>query len=190
MKGAYLFLADGFEETEAFATLDVLRRGGIAVETVSMNDDPFVTGAHGVVTVADTVFAQVKELPAEGTRSGDLMVFPGGMPGAAHLAENAELVALMQAHYAEGGLLAAICAAPGLVTAQLPDLKGVRFTCYEGFQEAPEAKGAIYERLPAVTCGNLVTGRGPGYAIDFGLAILAALKGPQTAQAVREGMFI
>ncbi len=190
MKGAYLFLADGFEETEAIATLDVLRRGGIGVQTVSMNEDPFVTGAHGVAMVADCLFEEVTDLPAEGTDGSDLMVFPGGMPGASNLAGNARLIALMQEHYADGGIVAAICAAPGLVVSQLPDLEGVRFTCYEGFQEAPLAKGAVYERKPAVTCGNLVTGRGPGYAIDFGLAILTALKGPDAAEAVRSGMFV
>lgn len=187
MKGIYLFLADGFEETEAIATLDVLRRGKVAVETVSMNEDPFVTGAHGVPFIADRLFM---EMTAEKATPADVMIFPGGLPGASNLAGNKELVNLMKAHYADGGIVAAICAAPGLVVSQLDGLQGVRFTCYEGFQEALEKQGAVYERVPAVTYGNLVTGRGPGYAIDFGLAILTALKGADTAAAVREGMFV
>lgn len=188
MRENYIFLADGFEETEALGTLDVLRRGGVDVKTVSLREDRTVTGAHDVPVVADWTYGEFKSRirPAE----TDVLVFPGGMPGTKHLAENAELMALMKRHYAEGGAVAAICAAPGLVVSQLPDLRGRKFTCYDGFEEALLAKGAEYIKVPAVADGNLITGRGPGCAMDFGLVIVEYLKGSDVAARVKQGLML
>ena len=194
MKGNYIFLADGFEEIEALATLDVLRRGGIEVCTVSINDSEIVTGAHGVPVTVDLTRDRFDERTGIGGTTGmDVMVFPGGMPGAKNLAEDVGLMELMKRHYAEGGTLAAICAAPGLVLSQLPSLEGKRFTCYDGFEAAPIAKGGEYAGAPGVTVvssGNLITGRGPGCAVDFGLAIVEHLKGSSLAKELRSGMMI
>lgn len=191
MKGVYIFLANGFEETEALAPLDILRRGGVDVKTVSVHRDKYVTGSHKVTVAADLTYGEFKaELELEGTDRNDVMIFPGGMPGTRNLAQNPELINLMRLHYFEGGSLAAICAAPGLVISQLPSMSGIHFTCYDGFEDGPVARGGIYEKKPAVTDGNIITGRGPGCAVDFGLAILEHLKGAEEAAAVRSSLML
>lgn len=191
MKGVYIFLANGFEEIEALATLDVLRRGGVDVKTVSVLYDKFVTGSHKTTVVADMTYGEFKaEVQLDGTDESDVMIFPGGMPGTRNLAENGEIINFMRLHYAEGGAVAAICAAPGLVVSQLPSLQGKHFTCFDGFEDAPVARGGIYEQKPVVRDGNLITGRGAGCAVEFGLAILAHLKGEETAAAVRHSLML
>ena len=191
MKGVYIFLANGFEEIEALATLDVLRRGGVDVKTVSVLYDKFVTGSHKTTVVADMTYGEFKaEVQLDGTDESDVMIFPGGMPGTRNLAENGEIINFMRLHYAEGGAVAAICAAPGLVVSQLPSLRGKHFTCFDGFEDAPVARGGIYEQKPAVRDGNLITGRGAGCAVEFGLAFLAHLKGEEAAAAVRHSMML
>ncbi len=212
MKGIRIFLAEGFEETEALATLDVLRRGKIDALTVSTKDEgTLVTGSHGIPVFADMPFSEfLSGLQEEGTGPYDVMIFPGGMPGtrnlAAHerlmdlmkrhhaltrnLAAHERLMDLMKRHHALGGTVAAICAAPGLVVSQLDGLEGIRFTCYDGFEEHLLAKGAEYVKAPAVADGTLITGRGAGCAIDFGLKILDHLRGPEAAAAVRKGLMI
>lgn len=191
MKGVYVFLANGFEETEALAPVDILRRGGVDVKTVSVNYDKFVTGSHKVTVVADLTYGEFKsEVELEGTEEKDTIIFPGGMPGTKNLAENAEIINFMRLHYAEGGTVAAICAAPGLVVSQLPSLEGRHFTCFDGFEDAPIARGGIYEKKPAVSDGNLITGRGAGCAVEFGLAILAHLKGKEEAAKVRHAIML
>lgn len=191
MKGVYIFLANGFEEIEALATLDVLRRGGVDVKTVSVLYDKFVTGSHKTTVVADITYGEFKaEVQLDGTDESDVMIFPGGMPGTRNLAENGEIINFMRLHYAEGGAVAAICAAPGLVVSQLPSLQGKHFTCFDGFEDAPVARGGIYEKKPAVRDGNLITGRGAGCAVEFGLAILAHLKGEEAAAAVRHSLML
>lgn len=191
MKGVYIFLANGFEEIEALATLDVLRRGGVDVKTVSVLYDKFVTGSHKTTVVADMTYGEFKaEVQLDGTDESDVMIFPGGMPGTRNLAENGELINFMRLHYAEDGAVAAICAAPGLVVSQLPSLQGKHFTCFDGFEDAPVARGGIYEQKPAVRDGNLITGRGAGCAVEFGLAILAHLKGEEAAAAVRHSLML
>lgn len=191
MKGVYIFLANGFEEIEALATLDVLRRGGVDVKTVSVLYDKFVTGSHKTTVVADMTYGEFKaEVQLDGTDESDVMIFPGGMPGTRSLAENGEIINFMRLHYAEGGAVAAICAAPGLVVSQLPSLQGKHFTCFDGFEDAPVARGGVYEKKPAVRDGNLITGRGAGCAVEFGLAILAHLKGEEAAAAVRHSLML
>lgn len=191
MKGVYIFLANGFEEIEALATLDVLRRGGVDVKTVSVLYDKFVTGSHKTTVVADMTYGEFKaEVQLDGTDESDVMIFPGGMPGTRNLAENGEIINFMRLHYAEGGAVAAICAAPGLVVSQLPSLQGKHFTCFDGFEDAPVARGGIYEKKPAVRDGNLITARGAGCAVEFGLAILAHLKGEEAAAAVRHSLML
>lgn len=191
MKGVYIFLANGFEEIEALATLDVLRRGGVDVKTVSVLYDKFVTGSHKTTVVADMTYGEFKaEVQLDGTDESDVMIFPGGMPGTRNLAENGEIINFMRLHYAEGGAVAAICAAPGLVVSQLPSLQGKHFTCFDGFEDAPVARGGIYEQKPAVRDGNLITGRGAGCAVEFGLAILAHLKGEEAAATVRHSLML
>jgi 4-methyl-5(b-hydroxyethyl)-thiazole monophosphate biosynthesis len=191
MKGIYIFLANGFEETEALTTVDILRRGGIDILTVSIHRDKFVVASHKIPVVADMTYGEFKEnVMIEGTEPEDVIIFPGGMPGTKNLAANSEIINFMRLHYAEGGTVAAICAAPGLVVSQLPSLKGKHFTCYDGYEEALISKGGIYEKVPAVTDGNLITGRGAGCTVQFALAILEYLKGEEAVEKVKGGLMI
>ena len=199
MKGIYIFLADGFEDMEALATLDVLRRGGLDVRTVAIQtgkpDDylygeRFVTSSRGVPVVADLTFEEFEAVSAGDTSSEDVMVFPGGMPGTRNLAATEDLMSIAKSHFEAGGIVAAICAAPGLVASQLPGVEGRKFTCFDGFERAMIARGAKYRKQPAVADGNLITGRGPGCAIDFALEILRSLKGNAAASEFRKGLML
>ena len=184
MNGIYIFLADGFEDMEAIATRDVLLRGGVDVQTVSITDEPFVTSSHGLTVSVDLTRDDFDDdAPA-------VMIFPGGMPGSKNLAADKALMALMRRCYAGGGIVAAICAAPGLVASQLEDVTGKRFTCFEGFQDAMIGRGAVYTPESAVVDGRLITGRGAGHAVNFGLAILETLKGKEAADHVRAGLML
>lgn len=188
MSASYVFLAEGFEETEALATLDVLRRGRMEVYTVAIDNNPYVTGSHGITVHADK---KLSEIPSGEIAEGEgVMVFPGGMPGTKNLAADKPLMDLMKRHFANHGIVAAICAAPGLVASQLDGLSGRKFTCFDGFETYMQDKGAVYVKAPAVVDGNLVTGRGAGCAVDFGLAILSVVKGAETVAQVRHGMML
>ena len=197
MKGVHIFLANGFEDMEALATRDILLRGGVPVITVSITDDYLVESSHGLEVTADTSWADL-EVMEPGTSASDIMIFPGGMPGSRNLASHAELMEILLDHWARGGAVAAICAAPGLVVSQLPGLTGRKFTCFDGFEDALIAAGAVYTPEGTVTSpasapspgGTLITGRGAGWAVDFGLAILAYLRGPEAAAKVRAGLML
>lgn len=188
MKGVNIFLADGFEDIEALAANDVLRRGGIQTRLVSMNSGLEVKSSHGVTIVADVLFSDICKSNG-GTEENDVMVFPGGMPGTRNLAANAELIELMNAHYAAGGTVAAICAAPGLVLGQLRGVEEASFTCFEGFQKQPQANGWQFCRRPSNTSGRIITGRSAGFAVNFGLEILKKLNGSNAVATVESGIF-
>lgn len=191
MKGIYIFLADGFEISEALTPVDVLRRGGVNVKIVSIYDDRIVTSSNRIPVIADMAFGEFKASTSFGPcLSSDVMIFPGGMPGSSNLAAFDKLMDIMRQHYAEGGTVAAICAAPGLVLTNLPDLEGRRMTCYDGFDEPIVAKGAEYVKEGVVVDGNMITGRGPGWALEFGLKILEHIKGAETAAKVKAGMML
>ena len=188
MKGINIFLADGFEDIEALAVNDVLRRAGLRVNLVAISDEPFVVSSHGVTIGVEDYFSEW-----DGNHSGtglkDFMIFPGGMPGSKNLAACKALIAAMREHYAAGGSLAAICAAPGLVLSQLDVPEGLEFTCFDGFQDALIAEGATFHDVPAVSCGRIVTGRSAGNAVAFGLAILEHIKGKDEMEKVKAAMF-
>jgi 4-methyl-5(b-hydroxyethyl)-thiazole monophosphate biosynthesis len=191
MKGIYIFLADGFEISEALTTVNMLRRGGLNVKTVSIYDDRIVTSSNRIPVIADMAFGEFKASTSFGPcLPTDVMIFPGGMPGSSNLAAFGKLMDIMQQHYAEGGTLAAICAAPGVVLGLLPDLEGKKMTCYDGFEDALTAKGVEYVKEGVVVDGNLITGRGPGWAVEFGLAILAHIKGQEVADKVKAGLML
>ena len=191
MKGTYVFLADGFEISEALTTVNMLRRGGINVKTVSIYDDRIVTSSNRIPVIADMAFGEFKASTSFGPcLPSDVMIFPGGMPGSANLAAFGKLMDIMQQHYTEGGTVAAICAAPAVVLTLLPDLEGKKMTCYDGFEAELTAKGAEYVKEGVVTDGNMITGRGPGWAVEFGLAILAHIKGQETADKVKAGLML
>ncbi len=189
MKGINIFLADGFEDIEALAVNDVLKRGGLHPTLVSISDDPFVTSSHGV-TVGVEAFLSDLDMEYNETTSDDFMIFPGGMPGSSNLASCKPLIDAMNAHYAAGGSLAAICAAPGLVLGQLDDVEGLEFTCFDGFQESLLSRGACFVNAPAVRSGRVITGRSAGHAWSFALEILSALADEKTVDKVRHGLFL
>lgn len=191
MKGTYIFLADGFEISEALTTVNMLRRGGVNVKTVSIYSDRIVTSSNRIPVIADMSFGEFKASTSFGPcLPSDVMIFPGGMPGSANLAAFEKLMDIMRQHYGEGGTVAAICAAPGVVLTKLPDISGRKMTCYDGFEDMLREKGAEYVREGVVADGNIITGRGPGWAVDFGLRILAHVKGQETADKVKAGLML
>ena len=171
----YVFLADGFEETEAIAPIDMLRRAGVTVQTVGIGTDT-PTGTHGITVRADLPETAVTTDGLEG------IVLPGGLPGTTNL-EASETVQRLLDYCADNDLLiAAICAAPS-VLGHKGLLDGRRYTCYPGFETADGATGE-----PAVCDGPIVTGKGAGAALAFGAALIEALYGKEKADAVCGGM--
>lgn len=179
MAKVYEFLADGFEDVEALAPLDILRRGGQDVKTVSIMPTASVTSAHGVVVKADL---QIAEADLE---DADLLVLPGGMPGAANLNndENVHNALLRQAE--KGGLIGAICAAP-LVLGGLGLLQGRRATCYPGFEQY--LLGADVTGELVTVDGNITTAKGPGAAFAFGYTLLRNFVGEEQVEQLKQGM--
>ncbi|MCM1292349.1 MAG: DJ-1/PfpI family protein [Bacteroides sp.] len=179
---SYLFLADGFEEVEALATTDVLRRAEMQVRTVAVKDDFEVTGAHGITVKADLLIADV----AVGEDT-EWLICPGGMPGATNLASNDKLKRMLVDQNKRGGKIAAICASPAVVLSPLGLLKGRRATCYPGFEPIVDTEAEMTGQ-PVVVDGNLITGNGPASTLSFALAIVTATKGAEAAGAVAQGM--
>lgn len=175
----YEFLATGFEEVEALAPVDILRRGGVEIKTVSITGNLVVESAHGVGIRADLLFDEAD------LASADLLMLPGGLPGATNLNDHEGLRRALTEHNARGRRIAAICAAP-LVLGGLGLLEGRRATCYPGFEKY--MTGATYTAELFTTDGNITTGRGPAAVLPYSYAILEQLAGADTAKAVRDGM--
>lgn len=172
-------LAEGFEEIEALMPVDVLRRGGVDVSTVSITSERAVKGAHGVTVEADMTF---DEADFDGA---DMVLLPGGMPGAANLDVHSGVRNVLIDYANKGKRIGAICAAP-MVLGRLGLLKGRNATCYPGFEKYLE--GATTNSELFVIDGNIITGKGPAAAFDYSLAILSLLCGDQTAEQVGDGM--
>jgi len=181
MKKVFIFLAEGFEETEAVATMDVMLRGELDVTSVSITGNLLVTGAHGIAVNADTLFEKAN------LSTGDMLVLPGGTPGAFNLNEHTGLKQALEQYAANGKKIAAICAAP-LVFGGLGLLQGKKATAYPGFEST--LKGATFINTPVVKSGNIITGRGPGFSFDFGLAIVEELQGKAIADKVAAGLLL
>lgn len=181
MKKVYSFFADGFEDIEALTPVDVLRRGGLDVTTVSITENKQVTSAHNVTVVCDELFDNLSFADA------DMLILPGGMPGAANLNAHEGLRELILRQNAEQKPLAAICAAP-MVYGNLGLLKGRRATCYPGFETYLE--GAEYTARPVEQDGHFITGKGPGAAMAFAFAILEHFCGKEKADELKAGMMI
>ena len=189
MKGVNIFLAEGFEDVEALATFDVLRRGGVRADLIAIGDEPFVASSHGLMVGVENFLSDI-DFDHSGTTERDVMIFPGGMPGSKNLACCKPLIRELRAHYASGGTVAAICAAPGLVLGQLDCWEDTAFTCFDGFEEGPSAKGGIFCPKPAIADGRVITGRSAGHAVAFALEILRKLKGDDAAAQVSHQMFL
>jgi len=179
MAKAYQFMADGFEDIEALAPVDILRRGGVDIKTVSITGSREVTSAHGVTILADITFEEAN------LDDADLLMLPGGMPGAANLRDHRALGEALTEQAQCGGMVSAICAAP-MVLGTLGLLRGKRATCYPGFEDFLE--GAQPTGAMCTVDGNITTGKGPGAALEYGYTLLAQLTNEQTAREVAEGM--
>ena len=180
MKTMYVFLAEGFEEIEALAPVDVMRRAGLAVTMVSVTDDLVVKGAHGIPVVADASFGDLDYADAA------LLFLPGGLPGATNLEAHVGLGELLNAKANEETvILSAICAAP-LVLGGLGLLQGKQATCYPGFEDT--MKGATYTGAKVTVDGNIFTACGPGAAWELGFTFVEHFCGVEKADELRKGM--
>ena len=159
MGTVYAFFADGFEEIEAFTAIDTLRRAGLNVEIVSVTPDEIVVGAHDISVLCDVNFVNCDFFDA------DLLLLPGGMPGAATLDKQ-----------------------EGLVLGKLGLLKGRKATCYPSFEQYLDGAECVNE--PVVVDGNIITGMGPGAAMDFALAIVEKLEGKEKVEELVEAMCV
>lgn len=172
----YVFLADGFEEVEGLTVVDILRRAGAEVRTVSIMGRKNVISSHQVEIMADLLFEELSE-------DAEMLVLPGGIPGTPNLKAHAGLDALIRKSVEQGIYLAAICAAP-TVYGSKGLLKGRKATCYPGMEGELLGAEVSYEKV--VTDGTFITSRGLGTAIDFGLKLAEILKGKSVADSVAE----
>lgn len=175
----YIMLAEGFEEVEALTVVDVVRRAGVEAHTVSITHSNEVVGAHGIKVTTDSLFTEVNLATSE------LVVLPGGMPGALNLRNDSALCAVLKERANNNFPIAAICAAP-FILGELGLLHNKRATCYPGFEdklEGAECTGAMVEQD-----GNIITGKGPAAAMEFALKIAELLAGKAKSDEVAAGM--
>lgn len=181
MKKALLFLADGFEEVEALAPLDILRRGEVEVLTVSVTGNKKVKGSHNIFVEADILMEDLSEEQV----NADAYILPGGMPGAATLSEEPRVQELLLKGNQAGNLIAAICAAP-MALGNLNLLNGKEAICYPSFEK--HLKGAKISEKSVVKDGNVITAKGVGVAFPFGYMLLEYLVGKEKTEALKEQM--
>ncbi len=174
-------IADGIEELEAVGIIDTLRRADADVTVASVGPLQ-VTASRGVKLTADTTIANCANV------AYDCIVLPGGMPGAEHLRDSADLVALLKGQKAAGRLIAAICAAPAVVLHHHGLLRNVKATCYPSMQSQLDSDHVSSDRV--VVHGTCVTAQGPGVAIEFALKLVEVLYGPAKARDVGAAMLV
>lgn len=172
----YLFLAEGFEEVEALAPLDILRRAGIEVKTVGINDN-FITGSHNI-TVACDLSTTALEIP----ENLEAVVLPGGMPGTLNLEVSKTVQNFIDYAFNNNKLICAICAAPSIL-GHKGYLDGKEAICFPGYEE--ELEGAIISKKAVVRDGKFITAKGMGVATQFGLEIVAAIAGKEKADSIK-----
>lgn len=174
-------LANGFEEIEAIVPVDVWRRAGFNVQTVSISQELIVTGAHQISLLADSLIDETDASDA------DMIFLPGGLPGAKNLDAHTGLKKLILSLSQNKKVLGAICAAP-LVLGHNQLLEGKRATCFPGFEK--ELYGAKYTGASIETDGNIVTGKGAGVAIQFAFTIVARFLGESFSKELESKMQI
>jgi 4-methyl-5(b-hydroxyethyl)-thiazole monophosphate biosynthesis len=178
MTRVLVLLAEGFEELEAVAVVDLLRRADIEVRMVALAHRE-VTGSHGITVVADVSLDEVE------VGDYDMIVLPGGMPGTTHLKSDPRVTRLLRQFAESGRYTAAICAAPS-VLAHAGLLAGRKATSFPGFLTPGSAPDIRLSEDPVVVDGKIVTSRGPGTAVPFGLALIELLEGPEARRAVQD----
>ena len=183
MKESFLFLAEGFEEVEALTAVDVLRRAGMPVKTVSITSALQVKGAHGVIVSADVLYDNTM------FRDAAWLILPGGLPGADNLHDYSPLIGLLRNQFESmRGRIAAICAAPAVVLGAEGILRGRRATCFPGFES--KLLGAEYVDAPVVRDDKFVLGNGPANALLWALTIVEEELGQEKAANVANGMLV
>ena len=176
----YMFLADGFEEIEALCPLDILRRAGIEVTTVGIGKD-VIGGAHGITVHADIVDVMYRD------SSPEMLILPGGMPGADNLDKSRIVDAALRAGAKNGAYLCAICAAP-FVLGKRGLLESKRAVCFPGFEKFLVG-ATVSEAETVVRDGNIITAKGMGAAFEFGLELARVLKDNETAEKIKASVF-
>lgn len=179
MSKVYIFLADGFEDIEGLTVVDLMRRAGIDIETISIKKTREVVTSHHITMYADRIFENTDFSDA------DLLVLPGGMPGTKYLGEYGPLAELLEDFYGKGGRIAAICAAPSIFSA-LGFLKGRKATAYPSFMEKLDGADAVEDEV--TVDGNVTTSRGLGTAIPFALSLIEQLMGKEKADQIAESV--
>ncbi len=177
----YVHLADGFEEVEAMTIVDLLRRADMETQTVSMNGKKMVSGTHGVAMEADVLFEDADY------EACDMIVLPGGMPGAENLGNHEGLATHIRSFAENGKYLAAICAAPMVFAAQ-GALEGKKAVIYPGMEDHLKKGKALPQKENVVVDGKIITSRGPATAMPFALKLIEILKGAAAAQEVADGL--
>ena len=181
---SFVMLGDGFDEIEVLAPVDVMRRAGMSVFTVSMTENRVVRGATGNLVVADMSISDLKP------EMIDWLIFPGADKSEAAVNISLELQAIVKSHWEKGGNVAAICAAAAFVLGPLGIITGTNATGYPFLKEDFEKNGGIYSDAAVVEGNHLITSKGPGTTLEFALAIVRKAKGAETEKALREGMVI
>lgn len=171
----FIFLADGFEEIEAIAPIDIFRRADIDVTTISVSNQKLVRGAHNITVQADKLFSEVD------FSINDLLYLPGGMPGTSNLDNHAGLKELLLKQDGENKKIAAICAAPSIL-GKLGLLNGKEAICFPGFEN--QLAGAILSKDKIVKSGQISTAKAAGVAIPFALKLVEELKGKMLADKI------
>lgn len=173
----YMFFADGFEEVEAIATLDVIMRAGIEIESVGIVSKQ-ITGSHGITVICDK---SENDISLSDNLCG--IILPGGMPGTTNLQNSAIVNDFIDYCFENNLYLCAICAAP-MILGQKCLLNGKKATCFPGFEKFLD--GAMLSDEYVCTDGKIITAKGMGSAVNFGLAIVASIKDAETACALKE----
>ncbi len=176
----YMFLANGFEEVEALAPLDLLRRAGCDVTTVGVGGD-MILGAHGIAVQADIPDTMFRDSKPE------MIILPGGMPGTRHLDESRTVDAALRSAINTGAYIGAICAAP-MVLGKRGYLRGKAAVCFPGFEEYLEGAVLQPKGVKVAIDGKIITAVGMGAAIEFGLELVEVLKGEDVANALRSAI--
>lgn len=179
---AYVFLAEGFELIEAMTPVDVLRRAGMTVTTVSITSDKMVKSANGVSVKADMT------LDPDKIKIGGWLILPGGLPGATNLYDCLPLRELLKKQYESEGMIASICASPAMVLGQLGYLKGRTAICYPGCEEYMH--GATIADTGVTVDDKFVLGAGPALALPWSLKIAEVACGAEVAKQVADGMLV
>lgn len=180
MAKVYEFLANGFEEIEALAPVDILRRGGVEVKTVSITGSKEVESSHHITVLADLTFEDAGDFS-----DADMLMLPGGMPGAANLNEHEGVRAAMLRQYESGKRVGAICAAP-MVLGSIGILQGRRATCSPGFEKY--LTGATYTAELFTVDGNIITGEGPCATLPYAYKILSFFVEDERVEQLKAGM--